>query len=77
MPSFVTLTIVVNAATIIVLPLLAAGLWYITASRRCIGTEYRNRLWENGLMACLFVLACWGGWQAAKEVGNKVLASFG
>lgn len=68
MPSFVTLTVVVNAATVVVLPLLAAGLWYVTASERCIGPAYKNRWWENGLMAGLFVLACWGGWKAMLEV---------
>ena len=73
MPTFVTLTIVVNAATVIVLPLLAAGLWYVTASGKCIGPQYKNRWWENGLMACLFVLACWGGWKALIEVGRAVL----
>ena len=73
MPNFVTLTIVVNAATVIVLPLLAAGLWYITASGKCIGPQYKNRWWENGLMACLFVLACWGAWKALVEVSRAVL----
>jgi len=68
MPSFVTLTIVVNAATVVVLPLLASGLWYVTASEKCIGPEYKNRWWENGLMAGLFLLACWGGWKALLEV---------
>ena len=72
MPSFVTLTVVVNAAAVITLPLLAAGLWYVTASGKCIGPKYKNHWWENGLMACLFALACWGGWKALIEVGRIV-----
>jgi hypothetical protein len=75
MPTFVTLTLIINAATVVVLPLLAAGLWYITASEKCIGPQYRNRAWENGLMFCLFVLACWGAWQAIFEIRRTVLAS--
>ncbi len=72
MPTFVTLTIVVNAATVIVLPVLAAGIWYVTASEKCIGAQYKNRWWENGLMACLFVLACWGSWKAFLEVAASL-----
>ena len=77
MPGFVALTIVVNAATVIVLPLLAAGLWYVTAREDCIGSEYKNRWWENGLMAALFVLACWGGWEALLEVSRTVVGGTG
>ena len=57
----------------IVLPLLAAGLWYVTAREDCIGRAYKNRWWENGLMAALFVLSCWGGWKALLEVGRAVM----
>ena len=59
MPDFVTLTIVGNAVSVVVLPLLSAALWYITATTSCIGVEYRNRWWENVLMAALFGLATW------------------
>ena len=41
----------------VLLPLLAGGLWWITASSRLIGREYRNRWWENAVMAVLFALA--------------------
>ena len=73
MPTFVTMTVIVNAAAVIALPLLAAGLWYVTASGKCIGLQYQNRWWENGLMACLFLLACWGGWKALIEVSRAVI----
>lgn len=68
MPGFVAMTIVVNSATVIILPVLAAGLWYITARADCIGFEYKNTWWENGLMGILFFLACWGGWQSLQQV---------
>ncbi len=59
MPDFVTLTIVGNAVSVVVLPLLSAALWYITARTSCIGAQYRNRWWENCLMAILFALSVW------------------
>jgi Mn2+/Fe2+ NRAMP family transporter len=60
MPGFVTLTLVVNAAQVILLPLIAGGLWWITARSRFIGEQYRNKWWENLLMALLFALAIYG-----------------
>jgi Mn2+/Fe2+ NRAMP family transporter len=60
MPDFVTLTLLANSAQVVLLPLLAGGLWWITASARYIGREYRNRWWENVVMALLFVLAVYG-----------------
>jgi Mn2+/Fe2+ NRAMP family transporter len=63
MPGFITLTVVVNAASVVVMPLLSAALWWITARSAHIGSRYRNRWWENLIMACLFVLTLYGTWQ--------------
>lgn len=57
-PGFVALTLAANSAQVVLVPLLAGGLWWITASARLIGAEHRNRWWENALMALLFGLAC-------------------
>ena len=57
MPGFVTLTLVANSAQVVLLPVIAAGLWCITAGKKYIGAEYRNRPWENALMAFLYGLA--------------------
>jgi Mn2+/Fe2+ NRAMP family transporter len=57
MPGFVALTLAANSAQVILLPMLAGGLWWITASERLIGREHRNRWWENLLMGTLFLLA--------------------
>ena len=62
MPGFITLTLVVNAAQVVLLPMIAGGLWWITASSRFIGKEYRNRWWENLVMAFLFLLAIYQAW---------------
>ena len=59
MPGFVVLTLVANSAQVVLLPVLAGGLWWITASPRLIGPDHRNRWWENVLMGALFALACY------------------
>jgi Mn2+/Fe2+ NRAMP family transporter len=59
MPGFVMLTLAANSAQVVLLPVLAGGLWWITASPRLIGPEHRNRWWENVLMGTLFALACY------------------
>jgi hypothetical protein len=64
MPGFVALTLAANSAQVILLPLLAGGLWWITASARLIGAQHRNRWWENLLMAMLFALASYFAFRA-------------
>jgi Mn2+/Fe2+ NRAMP family transporter len=53
MPGFIWLTLAANSAQVILLPMLAGGLWWITASGRLIGEQHRNRWWENVVMALL------------------------
>ena len=57
MPGFVAMTLAANSAQVILLPLIAGGLWWITASSRLIGPRHRNRWWENLMMGVLFLLA--------------------
>jgi Mn2+/Fe2+ NRAMP family transporter len=57
MPDFVMLTLIANGAQVVVVPLIAGGLWRITASSEFIGERFRARPWENAVMALLFVLA--------------------
>jgi Mn2+/Fe2+ NRAMP family transporter len=64
MPGFVALTLAANSAQVILLPLLAGGLWWITASARLIGPKYRNRWWENLVMGALFSLATYFAFRA-------------
>ena len=68
MPDFVTLTLIANSAQVVLIPLIATGLWWITASSRFIGPEFRNRWWENAVMAVLFILAFWGANGAIRSV---------
>jgi hypothetical protein len=67
-PDFVTLTLTANSAQVVLLPLLAGGLWWITANSRYIGRKYRNSWWENALMAILFSLAIWGAYQSVSNI---------
>ena len=73
MPGFVYLTLLSNSAQVVIVPLLAGGLWWITASGKYIGEEYRNRWWENLVMALLFSLALWGAHGAIKSVLKLLL----
>ena len=68
MPGFIALTIVVNAAGVLVLPILCGSLWIITAKKSYIGGEYRNGATENGLLAGLFVLSLWGAYQSVMAI---------
>lgn len=67
MPDFVMLTLIANGAQVVIVPLLAGGLWRITASAQYIGDRYRTRPWENVVMALLFGLALYAA-------GNSIVA---
>jgi Mn2+/Fe2+ NRAMP family transporter len=68
MPDFVTLTLVANSGQVVLVPLLAGGVWWLTASPRCIGPEYCSRWWENVVMAILFVLALYGAFSSVRSI---------
>lgn len=68
MPDFVTLTLVANCAQVVLLPVLAGGLWWITANADYIGRTYRNRPWENAVMAVLFALALYGAVSSVRSI---------
>src|SRR5687767_1892998 len=68
MPDFITLTLVANSAQVVLLPLLAGGLWWITASPRFIGVEHKTKPWENVVMGFLVVLAIYGAFNSGKSI---------
>jgi hypothetical protein len=72
MPDFVMLTLAANSGQVVLLPLLAGGTWCITASSRYIGAQYRNRCWENAVMAILFALAICGAYHAGEIIMGSV-----
>ena len=75
LPDFVTLTLVANSAQVVLLPLLAGGLWWITASARYIGAAHRNRWWENIVMAFLFALAIYSAYNSILSIVQFVRGS--
>ena len=72
MPGFVALTVIANAAAVIVLPSPCGSLWYSTARTAYIWPTYRNGFRENALMAGLFALSIWGAYQSV----NSITAAF-
>ena len=70
MPDFVTLTLLGNSAQVVLIPFIAGGLWWITASARYIGPTHRNRAWENAVMALVFALAIWGAYGSVRSVAT-------
>jgi Mn2+/Fe2+ NRAMP family transporter len=73
MPDFVTLTLAANSGQVVLLPLLAGGIWCITANARFIGAKHKNRWWENAVMALLFALAIYGAYHAGEILLNSML----
>jgi Mn2+/Fe2+ NRAMP family transporter len=69
---FVSLTILANSFSVVLIPALAGGLWCITAQKRFIGTEHGNRWWDNAVMAFLFALALYGGFEAVKSILSQL-----
>jgi Mn2+/Fe2+ NRAMP family transporter len=64
MPDFVTLTLAANSAQVVLIPLVAGGIWRITAGKQFIGEEHQNHWWENLVMGFLFVLALYGAFRS-------------
>lgn len=73
MPDFVTLTLLSNSAQVILVPLIAGGIWWITADASIIGERYCNRWWENALLLFLFCLVVWGAYGAIQAFAKMVL----
>jgi Mn2+/Fe2+ NRAMP family transporter len=58
--NFVAFTILANAFQVMLLPVLAIAIWVLTGRKAFIGTEYRNRPWENAGMALFCAVALLG-----------------
>jgi len=72
MPDFVALTLVVNALQVILLPLIAGGLWILSSRGSEIGPAFRNRWWEHVVLALLLGLAVVGAWGAITSTYDTV-----
>ena len=65
MPNFVTLTVLVNAVNVVVLPFLTVVIWLI-AWRAGLMEWY-----EHVVMIGLFVLALWGTYQSVTSLAAR------
>ena len=65
---FVPLTVLVNAFQVLLLPLLAMGLWRLTASPGFIGERYRNTVAQNAGMAVFVLVALLGAAGSAQSL---------
>jgi hypothetical protein len=72
MPAFVQLTLIANSLQVVLIPILAGGLWMITGKARFIGEKFRNRWWENGIMGIVFFLAIFAAYGSVKSVFEAV-----
>jgi Mn2+/Fe2+ NRAMP family transporter len=71
---FVALTLIVNAAQVVIIPVIVIGMWIITARSKYIGTGYRNRAWENIAVGFLFLLGCVSTWLAVAKLIERIHA---
>jgi Mn2+/Fe2+ NRAMP family transporter len=76
MPDFVTLTILGNAASAVMFPVVALPLWYITAHPKFIGPDYKNKIWENILIGLLFCAGIWMSYHSILQIVSKVSQMF-
>ncbi|MEZ5275097.1 MAG: divalent metal cation transporter [Opitutaceae bacterium] len=69
---FISLTLIANTFTVVLIPAISGGLWWITARADFIGAENRNRWWENAIMASVFLLALYGMVGAARSIITQI-----
>jgi Mn2+/Fe2+ NRAMP family transporter len=66
--SFVAFTVMANAFQVLLLPVLAAAMWVLTASKAFIGPEHRNKPWENLGMGLFLAAALLGAFGSAQSL---------
>ena len=67
---FVTLTVLVNALNVVVLPFLTAVVWLLTSRADLIGADWTNVWYEHAVMGGLFVLALWGAYNSIVSLAS-------
>jgi Mn2+/Fe2+ NRAMP family transporter len=73
MPDFVTMTVLSSAAAAILFPVIALALWYITANTRYIGTQFRNKWWENIIIAILVIVGFAMSYLSIVQIAAKIV----
>ena len=73
---FIGLTLIVNAAQVVSIPLLVTVLWIITARSKYIGAKYKNRWWENLFVGFLLLLGLVSAFFSLQSAAEKIGALF-
>jgi len=55
---FIGVTLSVNAAQVVIIPILVFGIWMITSRAKYIGQEHRNNWFENVFIGFMMLLGC-------------------
>ncbi len=69
---FIGVTIAVNAAQVVIIPVLVFGVWMITAKAKYIGDLRCNNRLENVFIAFLMVLGCVAAWFSFERILGMV-----
>lgn len=69
---FISLTIIVNAAQIILLPLISVMVWVVTSKSAFIGDGNTNTWIDHILLAFLTGLSIFGGYQAINSIAKHI-----
>jgi Mn2+/Fe2+ NRAMP family transporter len=65
---FVGLTLLVNAAQVVLVPFLVAAIWVVTSRAQDVGPAYVNRWKDHLLIGCLLIAGCIGAYFSAKSL---------
>jgi Mn2+/Fe2+ NRAMP family transporter len=65
---FVGVTIAVNAAQVVIIPVLVFGVWMITSRVENIGQEHRNNRLENIFIAFMMLLGCGAAYLSLERI---------
>jgi Mn2+/Fe2+ NRAMP family transporter len=73
---FVGLTLLVNSAQVLLIPLLVVGMWILTSRESFIGAKYRNTGLDHAFTVFLLLMSCASAWfsveaMAAMSAGSK------
>ncbi|MGH3358793.1 MAG: Nramp family divalent metal transporter [Nocardioidaceae bacterium] len=72
MPNMVVLTVVANAVNVVLIPVIAGGLIYLTTSRRLMRLEHANKWWETTLLLIVAIIGLWATYHVVMGLPSLV-----
>lgn len=70
---FIGVTIAINAAQVVIIPLLVFGVWMITSKAKHIGNEHCNNIMENIFIVFMMLLACGAAYFSLERIIRIIL----